>query len=119
MEIGVASDHLGNLTSPCPNYPHLAMTLHDHGHPIIAHPYNLTKIKDIDLKLSGYVHRGRLISFREPNLTWSNLPSYHPIIAHPYNLTKIKILIGNFQDEIIGEPNLTWSKLTSLSHDLI
>ena len=70
---GVPWDHLGNLTSSGPTYPHLARTLHDHGHQYIAHPFNTNKY--IDLKLSGYDHRVPLRSGMKPKLTWSNLIS--------------------------------------------
>ena len=54
MIVVLPSDDFWNLASLDLIKHQLVVPLHDHGHPIIAYMYNLSKHEDKDLKLSGY-----------------------------------------------------------------
>ena len=80
LNIGVTGDHLRGIPSPGPTTPHLVVTYHYHGHPIITNPYKSAKNKNIDMKLSGYDNEIRLDwirldQMRSDEIRWDQMRS--------------------------------------------
>ena len=67
------------------------MTYNDLSHKIRINSYKSANKKEIGLKPSKYYHRGSLINFLRPVLSWSNLTSFVmtcPNYGHPIEINK-------------------------------
>ena len=67
------------------------MTYNDLGHKIRINSFKSANKKEIGLKPSKYYHRGSLINFLRPVLSWSNLTSFvmtYRNYGHPIEMNK-------------------------------